>query len=362
MNDHVSRVVGCTIALAALASNRPALADEPAPLVPRYPTPTEMAEDAARTPFPPPAEPAAETPAPSEAPARPPPAGRLRNAYHPPALLGRAQGGRRSWRGEPFLERPRELSRVARTWDQSRRNTGRGVAYLRGFYSYLSGGRAEWSGTDLTTYVDLAEGFSASAQFHHEYRETRGAYGHASLAIRVLPDIYLTSTVGAGNGVDYLPITSLDMELSAPIPSGCRLRYALAAGTSWWTFDQRELQLAVALRAILPWELAGEMRAEASLLDAPDATAGFGTRAIATVAHGHHGARVYQLRASVGDEPAYLPGRPLGERPDRLTLDASAGVRGWVRRNYGYMVQVEGGWQDRGPARIGGDLTVFLEF
>lgn len=336
--------------------------EPPPPLTPRYPTPTEDAEDAARPPFALPTRPAAERVEPTAATEPVSRAGRVRAPYHPPALLARAQGGRRSWRGEAFLERPRELSRLALTWSEAKRNAGRGLVYVRGFYSYLSGGHAEWSGTDVTTYVDLAEGFSASALFHHEYRETRGAFGLASLAIRVLPEIYLTSTVAAGNGVDYLPITSLDLELSAPLPRTCRLRYAVAAGTSWWAYEQREVQLGGAVRAQLPLALVGELRGEASVIDAPDADAHVGLRGIATLARGQHGARVYQLRASIGDEPAYRPGAQLAARRDRLTIDVGAGVRGWVRRRYGYLVQVEGGWQDAGPTRIGGDLTVFLEF
>ncbi|MEZ4368128.1 MAG: YaiO family outer membrane beta-barrel protein [Kofleriaceae bacterium] len=277
-------------------------------------------------------------------------------------MLPHAQGGRRTYLGEPLLDRPRELSRVSQTLEEAKANAGRGVLYARGFYSYLSGGHAEWSGTDLALYADLADGFSGSAQFHHEYREERGDLGLASLAIRVAPEIFVTSTVAAGNGVDYLPITSLALEVSGPAPRTCRLRLGAVASTSWWAHAQRDLLLGGVARALLPGTFVAEGRVEATITNAPDDTAHLGVRGTLAVAHGRHGRRVWQARVAVGDEPAYAPGQPLSLRDDALVLDAAVGLRGWVRRPYGYLVQLAGGHEVGGHVRVGGDLSVFLEF
>jgi len=336
---------------------------DPPPLTPRYPTPSEAEADAARPPFerPPAATETAPTP-PTPAAAAAARAARLRTIYQPPALLGHSQGSRRTWLGEALLARPRELGRVGQTLAEAKANAGRGVLYARGFYSYVTDGHAEWSGTDLVAYADLADGFSGSASYHHEYREERGGLGLASLAVRIAPEMHVTSTVGAGNGVDYLPITTLALELSAPVPRTCKVRYGVAAGTSWWAHEQRDLTLGGSLRALLPANLVAELRGDVTVVNAPDDDAHLGLRGTATVARGRHGAHIWQARVAVGDEPAYAPGLPLAMRDDRLTVDASVGVRGWLRRRYGYLVQLEGGHQAHGFSRIGGDLTVFFEF
>jgi hypothetical protein len=279
-------------------------------------------------------------------------------AFYPPGFYWYPAGTGWDWRGEQFLARPREIPLRADASPPTEKP--RSIFFARGFGYHLSRQPRDWSGVQLVAAANVRPSFVASALFHHELREQVGSFGQVSTAARLSPGWHILSSLGAGNGAEFLPITQLDAELRREQRQDPKLDWGLGAGASWWS--QRRFQV-TGTAGLMLWllpTLSGEQRLHIHHLDSPSADGRWLFRTTTTLFEGQHGKRTFQQRISVGLDPELRFGADLSDRPTRFTYDFGAGFREWIEPHYGYVLNAQYGGQYRTYTRLGFDFAVFV--
>jgi hypothetical protein len=231
--------------------------------------------------------------------------------------------------------------------------------YLRGFYSFVTGGPHDWSGTELAIAGRPAEGVHGAVVFHHELREQVGDMLMASMSVRLEEGFYALGSFAAGFSADYLPITWLEGETRKVVAPSLRVGGGL--GASFWQNTRRHAYvLASGFYTIRP-RLALEQRFVAGAIMAQDMSTRLNLQSSTSVVWGRHGGILLEGRFSFGDGPLYRPGISETFHRDRLNLDLGAGIRSWLGKYYGYALNLDLGHQRGIFSRIGMDVSLFVE-
>ncbi len=254
---------------------------------------------------------------------------------------------------------PTFSGRTLLTLDPAAEDSRTLALYLRGFYSFVTGGPHDWSGTQLAIAGRPADGVHGAVVFHHELREQEGNMLMASMSVRLEDDFYALGSFAAGFSADYLPITWLEGETRFAV--GPRLRLGGGLGASFWQETRRHAYaLASAFYTIKP-RLALQQRFAAGAIMAQDMPTRLNAQSATSVVWGRHGKYLLEGRLSFGDGPLYRPGISETFHRDRLNLDLGAGIRSWLGKYYGYALNIDLGHQRGIFSRVGLDVSLFVE-
>jgi hypothetical protein len=231
--------------------------------------------------------------------------------------------------------------------------------YLRGFYSFMSGGPHDASGTQLALAGRPADGVFGSLVLHHELREQEGNLLATSMLVKLREELYAIGSFAAGFSADFLPITWLEGEMRARARP--RLRLGGGLGASFWQDSRRHIYLLGSAFYPLGRRLGVEQRLVAGAILAPGMRARLNAALSTSVVHGRHGKRLVEGRFSIGDGPLYRPGISETYRRDRLGVDLGGGFRSWLGPTYGYAINFDLGHQLGVFSRVGLDVALFVE-
>jgi YaiO family outer membrane protein len=241
-----------------------------------------------------------------------------------------------------------------------------GFVDLRSFYYYVTGvgpARPDWSGGELLSYFDAYRGLSGAFVLRHEDRGLGRAadFGTLTLIPRLVEDTYLVTSLGMGNGTDFMPVTRLDLQLRGFFPFWEKIMYDVGGYATWWTQDR--LQLAQS-DAVIFWynPYIIELRYTSFFTRPTTGEWRYNFLATAVLLYGAHRDGWLLLRLQVGNEPENVPGRTFAQTRDLVTFNATIGYRHWITEGYGVMGELEGFHQVYTWSRVGGTLGMFLSF
>jgi len=229
--------------------------------------------------------------------------------------------------------------------------------FTRGLYSYLTGGFHDWSGVELGARTNVADGLTFAAVFHHEYRETRGEFAMVSAAAQLPHAFELASSVGVGNGADFLPAAELELEVNRHLSCRACNLLGVGYGTSWYAYGRAQVDTSVRYRQTLPHDVGIEGRVAGILYEQDSVAVRPGYSASAMVVIGKPDHFQYEGRVTIGDSPRYAPG-VMTETPLDGTLDIAVGVHQWLSPDYGHMIELDLGGQRDAYRRIGLRYTI----
>jgi len=239
-----------------------------------------------------------------------------------------------------------------------------GLIEMRGFYHYVDGAgppRRDWTGAELLSYFDLHEGLSGALVLRQEQRDEVADFGTVMLIPRVADDVYVVSSLGAGNGAVFMPLTRLDLQVRAFVPGWKQGMIDVGGYSTWWTQTRRQLAQSSAL---ILWynPLIVEMRFNSVVTRADTYEWRFNPQGMLVVLYGAQGERWLMFRTQIGTEPENVPGVAFAATRDLLAMNFAAGYRHWLQKEFGFNAEVETFHQVGTWSRIGATLGLFVSF
>ena len=273
-----------------------------------------------------------------------------------PGIFPRVSGYYRDFAGESFLSRPRSSASQLSAEGEPQK----AVLYTRGLFTHLSRGHDPWTATELIAHLHFAERFNVGAVFHHEYRESTGTFGMISLVGVLASKLSIVSSIGIGNGADFLPINTTHIELRGKTPID-DLHYAGGGGTSTWSRERQDYFGTAAIMYGLRGQIAIELRGKAQRLTLPGINSRGYVGGHIAIAYRTAQSHSYEIRVGGGTLPGLSTQATLHDTVDHPYWDASAAHRWWIGDDYGLIVELDYGGQHGEYQRFGGGLAVFSE-
>jgi hypothetical protein len=239
-----------------------------------------------------------------------------------------------------------------------------GMVELRGIYHWVDGAgppRRDWTGGELLSYFDVHEGLSGAFVLRQEMRDEVADYGTVMLIPRVADDVYVVSSLGAGNGAPFMPLTRLDVQVRAFVPGWKQGMIDVGGYSTWWTQNRRQLAQSSAL---ILWysPLIVEMRFNSIATRADTLEWRFNPQGSIVVLYGTQGEQWLLFRTQLGTEPENVPGRAFRDTRDLFVMNFTAGFRYWVEKEYGFNVELEMFHQVFTWSRVGSTVGMFVSF